>query len=156
MDPSQAGYLGPWAKYKDEIDVKQDSADINDEQAATMQRYEEARKAKLAEEEESKKQKDGKRLIKSATTVFHGADYPERTDGKNWADAPAYLRSKDHDCFIPKKFMHSWVGHSKGVQKIKFIPKTGHLLLSASHDGSVKIWDVMTHRKCMRTYIGHS
>jgi pre-mRNA-processing factor 17 len=29
-------------------------------------------------------------------------------------------------------------------------------MLSASHDGTCKIWDVMTHRKCIRTYVGHT
>jgi len=52
--------------------------------------------------------------------------------------------------------LHTWSGHSKGVQTIKFFPKYGHYLLSASHDGRVKLWDVMTNRKCVRTYIGHN
>jgi pre-mRNA-processing factor 17 len=29
-------------------------------------------------------------------------------------------------------------------------------MLSASHDNTIKIWDVLTHRKCLRTYMGHS
>lgn len=29
-------------------------------------------------------------------------------------------------------------------------------MLSASHDGSCKIWDLLTNKKCLRTYIGHS
>ena len=29
-------------------------------------------------------------------------------------------------------------------------------MLSASHDGTCKIWDVSTNRKCLRTYMGHS
>jgi pre-mRNA-processing factor 17 len=48
------------------------------------------------------------------------------------------------------------MGHAKGVQKVKFFPKSGHLMLSASHDGSCKIWDVAKNKKCLRTYTGHS
>lgn len=29
-------------------------------------------------------------------------------------------------------------------------------MLSASHDGTCKIWDVLTNRKCLRTYTGHT
>ena len=90
------------------------------------------------------------------TTIYHGNGNSLANSGKSFIDAPSYLRNKEHDCFIPKKWVYTWQGHERGVQRIRFFPKTGHLLLSASHDGTCKIWDVMTHKRCIRTYMGHS
>jgi len=45
----------------------------------------------------------------------------------------------DHDCFLPKKLIHTWSGHTKGVTAIRFFPKTAHLLLSSSMDCKVKV-----------------
>lgn len=62
----------------------------------------------------------------------------------------------DHDCFLPKKAIHKYTGHSKGVQSIQFMPGTGHLLLSGSLDTKVKIWDTAADRGVRRTYMGHT
>lgn len=62
---------------------------------------------------------------------------------------------ENHKTFLPKKEIHTYAGHSMAVQAIRYIPKTGHCLLSASMDGFVKIWDANNNRKCLRTYKGH-
>jgi len=45
----------------------------------------------------------------------------------------------DHACYIPSKIVHTWTGHTKGVNAIRFFPRAGHLLLSASNDEKVKV-----------------
>jgi pre-mRNA-processing factor 17 len=89
-------------------------------------------------------------------SIFHGKkqyDY----QGRSWILPPAGHRAgADHAAFPPKKCIHRWTGHSKGVQAIEFFPGYGHLLLSGSMDGKVKVWDVLTDRKVKRTYAGHS
>ncbi len=98
---------------------------------------------------------------KTARSTFHGKaqhDY----QGRSWMAPPAGARSLEeegddvHKCFTPKKCIHRYTGHTKGVQAIAFFPGYGHLLLSASMDGSVKIWDVNGGRGQRRTYQGHS
>eukprot|EP00611_Tribonema_gayanum_P023120 TRINITY_DN4806_c0_g1_i1.p4 TRINITY_DN4806_c0_g1~~TRINITY_DN4806_c0_g1_i1.p4 ORF type:complete len:349 (-),score=118.10 TRINITY_DN4806_c0_g1_i1:76-1122(-) len=62
----------------------------------------------------------------------------------------------DHQAFPPKKCIHRWTGHTKGVQAIEFFPGFGHLILSGSMDGKCKVWDVLGDRQARRTYSGHS
>ena len=101
-------------------------------------------------------------------TTFHGeaeSDYK----GRSWMAPPSGMSSvlslsptiqekmDDHKCFVPKKCVHRYTGHNKGVQRIRLFPKTGHLLLSAGLDGKCKVWSVggVGQRKVMRTYEGH-
>ena len=42
-------------------------------------------------------------------------------------------------CFIPKKQIHTWEGHSKGINNIRLFPRSGHLLLSCSMDSKIKV-----------------
>lgn len=71
-------------------------------------------------------------------------------------DPPSHLKPVDHTCFIPKKLSHSYKGHTKAVNKIKFFPKVGHFLLSCSLDCKIKLWEVNDSKKCVWTYLGHT
>ncbi|KAL7547346.1 hypothetical protein ACHAWF_010662 [Thalassiosira exigua] len=94
------------------------------------------------------------------STTFHG-DEEEDYRGRSWTDPPPGARgadlydTEDHACFVPKKCVHRFTGHEKGVHRIRLSPRTGHLLLSAGLDGTCKVWSV-DKRRCMRTYEGHS
>ena len=58
-------------------------------------------------------------------------------------------------CFLPKKQIHEWKGHTKGISCIKWFPKSAHLILSGGMDSKVKIWEVYKGRRCIQTYSGH-
>jgi len=101
-------------------------------------------------------------------TTFHGESETDYKD-QSWMAPPAGMASilsmsrtieeemDDHKCYIPKKCVHRYTGHNKGVQRIRLFPKTGHLLLSAGLDGKCKIWSVGEpgQRIVLRTYEGH-
>jgi pre-mRNA-processing factor 17 len=99
------------------------------------------------------------------STKFHG-DVERDYRGRSWIEPPPGVRGvewgdvQDHACFVPKKCIHRFTGHNKGVHRIRLFPGTGHLLLSAGLDGKCKVWSVggsdPTQRRVMRTYMGHS
>merc|ERR1719221_366746 len=93
------------------------------------------------------------RIYNESKSIFQGkeeADYQDRS----WIDSKKRY-SNSENCYLPNKWIHSWKGHSKGVNKILWFPNTAHLMLSAGLDGKIKIWDVFKDRTCMRTYVGH-
>jgi len=87
-------------------------------------------------------------------SVFHG-DSERNYAGESWIKPPKDRKRENDHCYVPKRCIHTWSGHAKGTQAIRFFPRHGHLLLSAGLDSKVKIWDVHGHGKCMRTYMGH-
>uniref|UniRef100_A0A7S2TJD6 Pre-mRNA-processing factor 17 n=1 Tax=Lotharella oceanica TaxID=641309 RepID=A0A7S2TJD6_9EUKA len=117
----------------------------------------EEQKAEIAADKT--KMRGHRKAIESAaeTTEFHGKvfrDYQDRT----YMHVPHELKSgppPDHKCYIPKKCIHTWGGHTKAVHRIEFFPKSGHLLLSGSMDHTVKLWAVTGQKRLLRTYKGH-
>jgi pre-mRNA-processing factor 17 len=94
---------------------------------------------------------DASRAEKS---FFHGTS-EKNYAGESWITPPKDRKKENDHCYAPKRCIHTWSGHAKGVQAIRFFPKHGHLILSAGLDNKAKIWDVHGSGKCMRTYLGH-
>ncbi|ETB61679.1 hypothetical protein YYC_01521 [Plasmodium yoelii 17X] len=77
---------------------------------------------------------------------------------KSWFELPSEYKEKDfiiEENFPPKKEIHTYKGHKMGVQKIRFFPKYGNYILSASLDSTLKLWGSYKSKKCVRTYKGH-
>lgn len=92
---------------------------------------------------------------------FHDSSLERDYQGRAWTHVPNDLKAIDDvedqpKAYLPKRCIHEYRGHAKGVQAIRYFPKFGHLLLSASMDGTVKIWDTTADRSCRRTYAGHA
>eukprot|EP00818_Percolomonas_sp_WS_P001329 CAMPEP_0117442642 /NCGR_PEP_ID=MMETSP0759-20121206/4262_1 /TAXON_ID=63605 /ORGANISM="Percolomonas cosmopolitus, Strain WS" /LENGTH=549 /DNA_ID=CAMNT_0005234547 /DNA_START=33 /DNA_END=1679 /DNA_ORIENTATION=+ len=79
--------------------------------------------------------------------------------GRTFMSPPSWLKPIKRlgtvKCFEPKKLAHTFEGHKKGISDAQLFPRFGHVLLSGSYDGTVKLWDVFTHKKCIMTYKGH-
>ncbi|KAL7226728.1 hypothetical protein ACSBR1_021741 [Camellia fascicularis] len=133
----------PWAGKKEGLQVE-----LTEEQKKYAEEY-----AKKKGEEKSGNSEKGEFVADKST--FHGKEERDY-QGRSWIAAPKDAKSTNDNCYIPKRLVHTWSGHTKGVSAIRFFPKYGHLILSAGMDTKVKIWDVFNSGKCMRTYMGHS
>jgi pre-mRNA-processing factor 17 len=79
-----------------------------------------------------------------STSILHikdAFDYMGRSFLHIPQDVDRNLRSETppEKCFIPKKCVHEFSGHTKGVQKIQLFPISGHLFLTCSLDHTVKV-----------------
>jgi pre-mRNA-processing factor 17 len=158
-------YVGPWAKYKQEEydEVGEDEELASDEEYEEVEEEEDviesgavipAPPQALAKRQEE--ENEGQE-----TTQFHGSEQYDY-QGRTYMHVPQDLDvdlGKDVGSiknYVPKKLIHTWKSHTKPISALRFFPGSGHLLLSASADGKVKIWDVYHQRELLRTYSGHS
>jgi len=147
--PAENQFTGPWAPYAEEETLTtqlRQASETTEEQTKAL--VEAQKKPKKEEEEEE-------REVIQAKSIFHGTTLRDYL-GRTYVDHPTHLKPAQHQCFLPKKWIHTWSGHTKGVASIRFFPKYGHLILSAGMDTQVKIWDVYNDQKCLRTFMGHS
>ena len=95
--------------------------------------------------------------VQAATTQWHGAQAKD-WQGKSWIAASKKAALPPDVCFLPKRWVHTWgadgTGHTKGVNCIRFFPKTGHLLLSAGLDSKVKVRRLYLDTYMQSTIVG--
>ncbi|SPO30266.1 probable CDC40 - Pre-mRNA splicing factor important for catalytic step II [Ustilago trichophora] len=169
-DPSvldgEGAYVGPWAKRDTDQNVATqllgEDSNVGPSQAEIL-----AAEAKslVREQDRLEAEKARKKAEEAATitekSIFHGKsmyDYQGRTYMHVPTDVDVNLSGEagEQECFLPKSCIHTFRGHTKGISTLKLLPRSGHLLLSASHDSTVKLWDVYHEGKCLRTFMGHS
>ena len=60
---------------------------------------------------------------------FHGKEERNPVTGRTWLDPPKNKKKENEYCYLPKKWVHTWSGHTKGVNAIRFFPTTGEPLI---------------------------
>eukprot|EP01095_Lingulamoeba_sp_RSL-Kostka_P006259 TRINITY_DN1959_c0_g6_i1.p1 TRINITY_DN1959_c0_g6~~TRINITY_DN1959_c0_g6_i1.p1 ORF type:complete len:572 (+),score=217.27 TRINITY_DN1959_c0_g6_i1:192-1907(+) len=162
-DPSSEDYLGPWAEYdevkileqryikENQIEINEENENDNNEQNINNNNN---NNNNNEQEEEEVSVVIESNLVEERS-IFHGKEEKDYL-GRTYMHCPSYIKPDvPNKCYIPKKRIHTWKGHTKGVNVIRLIPDTCHLLLSGGLDGKIKLWDVYTNRRVLRTFIGH-
>ncbi|VDP39865.1 unnamed protein product, partial [Soboliphyme baturini] len=138
MDPADVeGFTGPWAAFEDE----NRSAKPDPETMKCIEEFLRKRKkiSKITREEG----------IEEKSVLHSMLKDPYDYQGRSFLVPP-------HDVGVNlRDDIHTWTGHTKGVQAIRWFPGSAHLLLSASMDCKIKLWEVYKQRRCIRTYVGH-
>ena len=52
-------------------------------------------------------------------SMFHGKNLKDYA-GRSWLEAPKDLKAENEHCFLPKRWIHTWSGHTKGVNAIRY------------------------------------
>lgn len=154
MDPSDVeGYTGPWARFEDEVEVSRPDSELAKELEEIVRKRQKNSRAgrKAAQQQE---------FIADESSTLHLKEAEDYL-GRSFIHAPQYIGvnlREDHvpeRCFIPKKHIHTYRGHNKGINCLRWFPKSAHLFLSAAMDSKIKLWEVYGKRSVVRTYAGH-
>ncbi len=132
-DPADIdGYLGPWAVYEGQELVSKPNEEQQKEISEILSKRKKRSRVTATEEDESK----------STLHIKTAYDYMGRSFLHIPQDVGVNLRSETapDKCFIPKKCVHTYSSHTKGVQKIALFPVSAHLFLTCSMDNRVKVW----------------
>lgn len=157
----EGAYRGPWAKWSTDDEVYLEEAAVAGQELASDEEWVEEAIVPAKAEPMTKASTDYQDDLSTAeTTEFHGSslvDYQGRTYMHVPQDLDIDLKKEPgtQRNYIPKKLIHTWRSHTKAINALQFFPNSGHLLLSASADCKVKLWDVYHNRELLRTYSGH-
>lgn len=145
-DPENLDFLGPWAGSKE--DEKSENKENDGEDETSLED---------ADLDVMEAESDPENEFSPVTTEFFGSD-----NEKAYLTVPKDVKIDllkepgSQECFVPKKVVHTFTGHQKGVTKLAFFPRSGHLLLLGGNDGKIFLWDAYHKRGLLRGFNGHN
>jgi pre-mRNA-processing factor 17 len=183
LDPADVeGFRGSWAASwlsalaptpSEAVDGLRGKGEAKDEAEAREDRGEGVAEPESADDREVARQLGGKRgraegdVPTMTAAAVEGKEGAERTvlhveeldyQGRSYMHCPGeHDHAPPSECHLPQRCVYTYGGHNKGVSALRFLPRTGHLLLSVSMDSTIKIWGVWPpSRRCLRTIYGHA
>lgn len=158
----EGAYRGPWARYESLDQAYEVEAALAGEELASDEEYIEEAIVPARAPAMSKAATGYEDDVSTAeTTEFHGSqlyDYQGRSYMHVPLDLDIDLRKESgaERNYHPKKQIFKWKFGSKPITALRFFPRSGHLLLSASADSKIKLYSVYNERELLRSYSGHS
>ena len=158
-DPSivegEGKYLGPWAKPLNEVQYEERDADGEEELASDEEYIDEAIGPTVTAPMDKSATAYEEDLTNAETSEYNGSSQVDYM-GRSYMMHPPNKPIEIEKSFHPKKLVHTWKHGTKPITAIRFFPTTAHLLLSASADAKIKIFDVYRDQELLRTYSGHT
>lgn len=154
-------YRGPWARWEahapDAIEGEDEELEV--EVVSASEYEEDAIQAQPAAPKGLAGTAYSEAPEGAETTELFGELYDYQ--GRSYLHVPTSLginlRSDEpQKSYHPKKLLHTWKKHTKAITQTRFFPGSGHLLLSASADSKIFLWDVYNERECLRGFYGHN
>jgi len=65
-------------------------------------------------------------------SMFHGKEEHDKL-GRSWMDPPREQRQEVEQAYLPKRWIHTWSGHTKGVNAIRYPPPFPPFLPSSAY-----------------------
>jgi pre-mRNA-processing factor 17 len=158
----EGAYIGPWARYQsDDVAYEQAELDADRELASDEEWVEEGVVPTPMPAPAKEATGYGADTSMTETTEFHGTserDYLGRTYMHVPQDLDIDLSKEPGSIqnYHPKRLIHTYKYHTKPITALRFIPKSSHLLLSASADNKLALWDAYHDRSLLRTFHGHN
>ena len=141
------GYTGPWAMFDNESKSAKPTPEEQEEIESFL-----AKKKRFGKKTEEKEFEEKCTVHIDDVYDYQGRSFLHPPQDLDVSLKPDHTPSK---CFLPKKLIHTYTGHSKALTAIRWFPRSAHLFLSCAMDSKIKLWEVYRDRRCVITYLGH-